>query len=164
MAVFESGMTSLPARRIGAGAGGAFAVGLLLWLALYALGIFPWLGYASLQKSSFGAGPFSVVGEDSTGTEWGLSTMLFLKSQEIVIDYDADIRAGSLWLYVYDVSKTTQGSGVSYYVTKTEAGVWTYRVPASGLYTISIGPSLTQGVGHGYDLSYSVWWGARPAR
>jgi hypothetical protein len=49
-------------------------------------------------------------------------------------------------------------------VTQTEAGVWTYRVPKSGLYTISIGPSLTQGAGHGYDLSYSVWWGARPAR
>jgi hypothetical protein len=113
LAVFESGTTSLPARRIGVGAGGAFAVGLLVWLAVYASGVFPWLGYTSLQKSSFGAGPFSVIGEDSAGTEWGLSTMFFLKGQEIVIDYDADIRAGSLWLYVYDVSKTMQGCQAS---------------------------------------------------
>lgn len=164
MAIFESGMTSLPTRRIGAGAGGAFVVGLLIWLVLYASGLFPWLGYAYLEKSSFGAGPVGVIGEDSAGTEWGLSTMVFVKGQEIVIEYDADIRAGSLWLYVYDVSKAIQGAGASQYIMQTGTGVWTWRVPKTGLYSISIGPSLTQGTGRGHDLSYSVWWGARPAR
>ena len=164
MAVFESGSTSAPARRVGWGAGGVFAAALLLWMALYASGAFPWLGYSWLKRDSFGAGPFSIVGENQVGTDLGLSTLLFFKGQEILVDYDADIRAGSLWLYVYDVTRAGQGGGASHYVTQTGSGVWTYAVPKSGLYKISIGPSVTQGAGSGFDLSYSVWWGARPAR
>ncbi len=164
MAVFESGLTSVPARRIGWGAGGIFVAALLLWAALYASGVFPWLGYSWLKRESFGAGPFSVIGENQAGTSFGLSTLLFLKGQEIVVDYAAEIRAGSLRLYVYDIGKTGQGAGGSHYVTQTGSGVWTYNVPKTGLYTISIGPSVTQGAGRGFDLSYRVWWGARPAR
>ena len=164
MAVFESGSTAVPVRRIGWGAGGVFVSALLLWIVLYASGVFPWLGYSWLKRDSFGAGPFSIVGENRVGTELGLSTLLFFRGQEIVVDYDAEIRAGSLWLYVYDITKAGQGGGASHHVTQTGAGVWTYAVPGSGLYRISIGPSVTQGAGHGYDLSYSVWWGARPAR
>jgi hypothetical protein len=163
MALFELGSTSVPARRIGWGAGGAFVAASLLWFALYASGVFPWLGYSWLKRDSFGAGPFGVIGENQAGTTFGLSTLLFFKGQEIVVDYDAEIRAGSLWFYVYDMTKIGQGGGASHYVTQSGTGVWTYAVPQTGFYKIAIGPSVVQGAGRGYDLSYSVWWGARPA-
>lgn len=164
MAVFESGLASAPARRLGAGAGMLFVAALLLWVALYATGAFPWLGYAWLKQESFGAGPIAVIGEDSAGTSFGLDTFFFVRGQEIVIDYDAKIRTGSLMFYVYDLAKTGQGSGAQRFVTESGAGVWTTRIPRTGLYTISIGPSVARGAGRGYDMSYSVWWGARPAR
>jgi hypothetical protein len=34
-------------------------------------------------------------------------------------------------------------------------------VPATGIYTVLIGPSVARGAGRGYDISYSAWWGAR---
>ena len=163
MAAFESETTSIPVRRIGWGAGGLFGVAVLLWIVLYVSGVFPWLGYAWLTRDSFGTGSFTIVGEDQAGTSFGPTTLLFFKGQEIVIDYDAEIRAGSLWLYVYDITKIGQGGGGSHYVTETGAGVWTYAVPKTGFYKISIGPSVVQGSGRGYDLGYTVWWGARPA-
>jgi hypothetical protein len=41
--------------------------------------------------------------------------------------------------------------------------VWTYAVPRTSVYKISIGPSVVRG-DRGFDLGYRVWWGARPAR
>jgi hypothetical protein len=76
----------------------AFLVG---WAASYASGAWPWLGYASMTRSTFGAGPVTIIGENRRGIDVGLETFFFFKGQEIVIDYDAEIRAGSLWLYVY---------------------------------------------------------------
>ena len=122
---------------------------------------FPWLGYAWLTRQSFGAGPFSVIGEDQAGTNFGISTFFFMSGQEVVIDYDAEIRAGSLFLYVHDLTKAGQGLGGSHFVTESGPGVWTYRIPRTGLYAITIEPSTAKGAGSGFDMSYSAWWGAR---
>ena len=162
MAIFESEFGTKPsARRIGAGAGGLFVAAFLIWGALYASGIVPWLGYAWLTRQSFGAGPLSVIGEDQAGTSFGVSTFFFVSGQEVVIDYDADIRAGSLFLYVHDLTKAGQGLGGSHFVTESGAGVWTYRIPKTGLYAITVEPSTAVGAGSGFDMSYSAWWGAR---
>ena len=162
MAIFESEVgTTSSARRIGAGAGGLFVAAFLIWGVLYALGIVPWLGYAWLTRQSFGAGPLSVIGEDQAGTSFGVSTFFFVSGQEVVIDYDADIRAGSLFLYVHDLTKAGQGLGGSHFVTESGAGVWTYRIPKTGLYAIAVEPSTAVGAGSGFDMSYSAWWGAR---
>src|SRR5512132_1975777 len=75
----------------------AFLVG---WAASYASGAWPWLGYASMTRSTFGAGPVAIVGENARGIDIGLETFFFFKGQEIVIEYDAEIRAGSLWFCV----------------------------------------------------------------
>ena len=162
MAIFESETKATPsARRIGTGAGGLFVAAFLIWGALYASGILPWLGYAWLTRQSFGAGPFSVIGEDQAGTNFGISTFFFMSGQEVVIDYDAEIRAGSLFLYVHDLTKAGQGVGGSHFVTESGAGVWTYRIPRTGLYAITIEPSTAKGAGSGFDMRYSAWWGAR---
>lgn len=164
MAIFETELgTTSSARRMGAGAGGLFLAAAVLWGALYASGVFPWLGYAWLKRDSSGAGPFSVVGEDQIGTSFGLETFFFVRGQEIVIDYDAEIRAGSLFLYVWDWTKAGQGVGASRFITESGAGIWTYRIPRSGLYKITVEPSTAKGAGGGFDMSYRVWWGARPA-
>jgi hypothetical protein len=152
------------ARLIGGGVAGLLIAAFALWAALYFSGALPWLGYAWLARQSFGAGPVRIVGETSAGTSFGLESFVFIEGQEIVVDYDAEIHAGSLWFYVYRPLDAELGAGTSHYVTESGAGVWTYRVPRTGFYTITIEPSTARGNGRGFDLSYSVWWGARPAR
>jgi hypothetical protein len=164
MAAIESGTISIPVRRVGWSGGAAVSAALAFWVGLYGLGTLPWLGYAWLARSSFGAGPVAVIDGDQAGADLGLSTMLFFKGQEVVVDYDASIRAGSLWLYVYEFAKAGQGGGGSHYITESGKGVWTYAVPRTGIYNISIRPSVTRGFGRGFDLTYRAWWGARPAR
>jgi hypothetical protein len=161
MAIIEIESGAGLGKRAGIGAFWVPVAVVLLWVSLYFTGFFPWLGYAWLKQESFGAGPVTVVGEDQAGTSFGPSTFLFLKGQEIVIDYDATIRTGSLWLYVFDLTKAGQGGGGSHYVTQSGSGVWTYRVPRTGLYKITIDASVVRGAGRGYDMNYRVWWGAR---
>jgi hypothetical protein len=161
MAIVDLGSHSIPARRAGIGVLVLFLAGIAVWALAYFSGLFPWLGYAWLKRDSFGAGPIAIVGEDRAGTTLGISHFIFFEGQEIVIDYSATIRAGSLWFYVFDIAKSGQGAGQGHYVTSSGTGIWTYRVPRTGLYTISIGPSVVQGSGRGFDMSYSVRWGAR---
>jgi hypothetical protein len=161
MAVFELSSQSDLRRRASLGAIGVVAALFALWALVYFSGAFPWLGYAWLKRDTFGVGPVTVIGENSAGTTFGVSTFAFFKGQEIVVDYDADIRAGSLRFYVYDMAKSGQGAGLSHYVTETGAGTWTYGVPQTGIYVIVIEPSVVRGAGRGYDMSYRVWWGAR---
>jgi hypothetical protein len=151
-------------RRIGGAIGLAILAALALWVASYALGAFPWLGYAWLARSSFGAGPIGIIGENRAGTSLGISTFLFFKGQEIVIDYDAEVRAGSLWFYVYNPFDGELGDGVAHYVTESGAGEWTVPITRTAIYHITIEGSPTRGKGRGWDLSYTAWWGARPAR
>jgi hypothetical protein len=141
-----------------------FAAAFGLWAAGYLSGAWPWLGHASMSRSSFSIGPVGIAGEDSTGGSTGLQDFLYLKGQEIVIEYDADIRTGSLSFHVFQPFDGVLGDGVMHYVTKSGAGAWTWRVPKTGIYTILIAPSVVRGAGRGYDMSYSAWWGARQAR
>ena len=144
-------------------AGAALFVAIAIWLGAYASGAAPWLGYASVKSSSIGAGPISIIGETGSHATFGLDTFYFFAGQEIVIEYEAEIAAGSLWFHVFRPFDGTLGDGMTHYVTKSGAGTWTARIPESGLYAINIEPSPARGAGRGWDLSYSVWWGARPA-
>lgn len=133
------------------------------WAAAYLSGAFPWLGYASQNSSSFGAGPIGIIGENQAGFEIGPETFLFFEGQEVIIDYDTEITAGSLWLYVYRPFDGVLGGGASHYVTASGKGTWTMPVKVTDFYQVTIKPSPTRGAGRGWDLSYSVAWGARPA-
>jgi hypothetical protein len=150
-------------RRAGVTAGSLLIIvaALAIWAALYLSGACPWLGYAWLQRSSIGVGERAIVGETKAGSSFGAKTFLFLAGQDVVVDYDADIRAGALWLYVYRPFDGVLGDGVAHYVTETGSGIWAVRINETGFYSISIGPTVTQGGGHGWDMNYAVWWGAR---
>lgn len=160
----SGGETTVSGRQIGWTGAMLLAAVLALWAAGYFAGAWPWLGYTWMSRSSFGAGPISVIGEDRAGTSLGLSDFLFLQGQEIVIGYDADITAGSLYFHVFQPYDGVLGDGESHYVTASGSGTWTWRVPKSGIYTVLIQPSVVRGAGRGFDLRYSAWWGARRAR
>jgi hypothetical protein len=133
----------------------------VLYAAAYLTGLAPWLGFAWLKRDSFGAGPLTIVGENRIGTSLGIDTFLFFKGQEILVDYDADIHAGSLWIYVYKPFDGVLGDGTATYVTESGAGQWTLPVTETAIYHVTIEPSPTRGAGRGWDLSYRAWWGAR---
>lgn len=139
-------------------------VALVGWLSAYASGVWPWFGYVSLEKSTFGAGGITIIGEDSQGIDFGLETFPVFAGQEIVIEYEAEIRAGSLWLYVYQPFDGQLGDGNSLYVTKSGKGQWTVPVEKTTIVHVSIDGSPTRGAGRGYDLAYTVKWGARIAQ
>ena len=132
-----------------------------LWFAAYFAGLAPWLGYASQSRSSFGVGPIGIIGENQSGTDMGFDDFLFFAGQEIVIDYDIDVRAGSLWFHVFQPFNGKLGDGATHYVTESSAGTWTMPVREMAIYHITIEGSPTRGPGRGWDLDYKVWWGAR---
>lgn len=138
-----------------------FAALLAGWATAYSTGTLPWLGYASMTRSSFGAGGITIVGENSSGLDVGLNDFVFFEGQEVFIEYDAAITAGSLWFYVYRPFDGKLGDGTSFYVTESGKGTWTVPVQTTGIYHITIEPSPTKGAGRGWDLTYDVAWGAR---
>jgi len=163
MVLFGDTDSTASGRKIGWTGATLLAAATGLWAAVYFSGVWPWLGYAAMSRSSFGAGPVGILGEDSAGGSYGLTDFLYLKGQEIVIEYDAEIQAGSLSFHVFQPFDDVLGDGVMYYVTESGAGTWTWRVPETGIYSVLIAPSVTHGAGRGYDMSYTAWWGARQA-
>lgn len=148
------------AMRVGLG----FVAALMSWLGLYALGLFPWLGYAAMDRSSVGIGPnHFIIGEDKTGGafSFGPQSFVFVQGQTIVVSYDADIRRGCLWMQVWHMLDHTKDAHVSQCVTASGRGEWTVPVKETGLYRIFIDSSPIKGNRPGWDMTYSVWWGAR---
>jgi len=117
-----------------------------------------------MDRSSFGAGNITIIGENRMGSEWGFDDFVFFDGQEVVIEYDAEIHAGSLWFHVFQPFDGEFGDGVTHYVTETGKGTWTTPITKTGYYHVSIEPTVVRGKGVGWDLSYSVKWGARPGR
>jgi hypothetical protein len=73
-------------------------------------------------------------------------TRVVRRLKDLVSDLDADIRAGSLFLYVHDLTKAGQAPGVSHYVIKSGSGLWTYPIPRAGLYAITVDSHQRGGV------------------
>ena len=135
---------------------------LILWAVTYAAGIVPWLGYSRLSRSSVDVGPgHFIIGEDRAGTTFGISTFAFVNGQTIVFSYDADIRRGCLGMHVWPLFNRAPGDHVSRCVTASGKGEWTVPVAKTGVHVISVDSSLIKGPGPGWDMDYSVWWGAR---
>ncbi len=139
-----------------------FVVLAVAWLAAYASGAYPWLGHASWTRRSTSLGGLTIAGEERMGWETGLDEFLYVRGQEIVIAYDADIRTGSLWFHVFRPFDGLLADGATHYVTKSGSGEWTMPVEETGLYHVTIEPTVVRGAGKGWDLSYSASWGARP--
>jgi len=151
-------------RRASLLAGVAVIAGLVLWVVLYATGIWPWFGYESWTRSSIAVGPgHFIIGEDRAGgsTGFGLGTFVFFKGQTIVVSYDVTIRRGCLWMHVWHLWDHGPNKSVTQCVATSGQGEWTVPVGATGFYAIIIDPSVIKGPGPGYDMDYTVWWGAR---
>jgi hypothetical protein len=134
------------------------------WLGSYFSGAWPWLGWASLTRSSFGAGNITIVGESRRGIDLGFDDFVFFEGQEVVVEYDVEVRAGSLWFHVFQPWNGVLGDGRSHYVSASGKGTWTMPVTDTGYYHVTIEGSPTRGPGRGWDLTYEVWWGARRAQ
>ncbi len=146
------------ARVIGVGVTAA----LILWAAAYAAGVFPWIGYAWLSRSSIDVGPgHFIIGEDRAGSAFGFSNFVFFKGQTIVVSYDAEIRRGCLAMHVWPLFNRTPGDHVSQCVTTRGKKEWTVPVTTTGVYVISVNSSLIKGTGPGWDMDYTAWWGAK---
>jgi hypothetical protein len=137
---------------------GSFLAG---WLAIYGSGLWPWLGFVNMTRSSFGAGNLTIVGENRRGVDIGLDDFLFFEGQEVVIEYDAEVRKGSLWFHVFRMWDGELGEGSTHYVSESGKGTWTAPIAKTGLYHVAIEGSPTRGECCGWDLSYHATWGAR---
>ena len=72
------------------------------------------------------------------------------------------MRSGALWLTVRPsgFGDEVWRDALSRHVTSDDRGHLTYRVPKTGVYEIGIDPTTAAGRGSGYDLTYTVTWGA----
>lgn len=133
------------------------------WSVAYATGVYPWLGQATLTRRSTALGRIAIAGEERRGWETGLDDFVFFRGQEVIVEYDVEIRSGSLWFHVFRPFDGVLGDGVGHYVTESGKGRWTMPVEETGYYHVTVEPSPLHGPGIGWDLSYAVRWGARPS-
>jgi hypothetical protein len=146
------------------GAGGAWAVAAILGLAVlwgfaYGAGLVPWLGYEQRTVRNIAIGPLTHAGQSSAGFDIGLKTFLFLEGQEVFVDYDLEVRRGSLVVRVFD--ETRFEHILHTHIAESGTGRVAVRIPRTGLYEVTLEPSTIQGPGKGYDLTYDATWGAR---
>jgi len=141
--------------------GAVLLAGLLLaWLAGYVTGVFPWLGSEWATTRSTSAGNITIAGEERVRGSFGFSEFFFLEGQEVFIDYEVEVRAGSLFLHVFRSLTVGEGSA-THYVAESGRGRFRTTIPRTGFYVISASPSVVRGPGVGWDLTYDVAWGAK---
>ncbi len=133
-------------------------IGLLLTGAAYAAGFINTLGYESRHAtfSGFASGTRS-------GTSVGLKHMLFFEGQTFYAAYDAEVRQGSLRIGILETFGPI-GDKPHFVesVTGNSRGEVVYRIPKTSVYSIYFEGSVLGGdTGRGYDVSYTVRWGAR---
>jgi hypothetical protein len=136
----------------------AMVAALACWVAAFATGLFPWLGYASRSGRSISIGPFPVGEANPGGLRFGLSNFLFVAGQTIVLSYDAKIADGCLSMHVWRVFSPSKPADFNQCVTASGKGEWTVPVSATGIYHIFVTPRPIKGR---WDMSFSVWWGAK---
>ncbi len=140
-------------------AGGGVALVVVLWALAYLSGLAPWLGYVDkTHRDASGVG-LSVAAGTVSGAGFGPTTFAFLEGQQVFVDYDIAIRRGAVLVNVLEYA------GMEHVLWQTVStsgpGTATVRIPRTGLYKISIEPTVVGGVGRGYDLDISASWGAR---
>lgn len=137
---------------------GAIVVLLALWVAAYMGGLAPWLGFEQRTVQSVGVGPVAHVGGLGGGLGIGLDSFVFLEGQELFVDYDVEIRSGSLGVRLLDWGSFEHVWRTR--IAESATGRVSFRIPRTGLYELTIEPSPLGGRGEGYDLTYGVTWGA----
>jgi len=99
----------------------------------------------------------------SSGGGFGLKFMLFFEGQTFHADYEAKIREGALRIGILETFGPI-GAKPHFVesVAESGAGRVTFRIPRTGLYSIYFNGSVLGKARRagGYDVSYSVRWGA----
>lgn len=145
-------------RRVGGPAAAVVVVALVCVGVAYFAGLIQTLGYEQrhVTFSGFASGT-------SAGGGLGLKDMLFFEGQTVFVDYEVEIREGSLRIGVLDTFGPI-GDKPHFVesIAKSGSGEVAYAIPKTGIYSIYFdGSVLGNGQGRGYDLSYSVTWGVR---
>ena len=126
----------------------------LIWVSAYALGLAPWLGFASQTETFVGQR------EAPSGVSVGPRTFAFVRGQRIFVSYDltrAD--AGALKVRVIRRGDLTPDPRATLTLDRSETGRHEYVVPASGLYTVSLRCAPDD---QGCDIAYRASWGGLP--
>ncbi|WP_447970426.1 hypothetical protein [Nitrospira sp. M1] len=126
------------------------------------------LGYQAGMLETLGYESKSIKGSGFTSTQSGMSlgvkTMYFLKGQTVFVDYDANVKAGSLWIKFYNVTSMLDADAWDRHkVESTGKGTASFAVEKSGWYRLAWdGTVLGQSpAGSGYDIDYTLTWGMR---
>ncbi len=130
------------------------AVALAVLGAAYSVGLITTLGYEkkTVTFSGYGTGTKS-------GGGVGLKHMVFFEGQRFFADYEATVRDGSLRIGILETFGPIGNK--PHFVQGIELsgrGEVTYRIPKTSVYSVYFEGSPS---GRGYDLSYTVRWGAR---
>lgn len=148
---------SLSGKQTGAVAGFALAA-LLIVVAGYFSGLIQTLGYESRTVAYHG-----LASSSKAGGGFGLKRMVFFKGQTFFATYDVEVREGSFRIGILDTFGPI-GNKPHFVesLTANTNGEVTYQIPKTGIYSIYFEGSVLGGnKGDGYDVSYSVRWGAR---
>ena len=126
--------------------------------AAYAAGLISTLGYENRHVTFSG-----YASGTKSGGGFGLKHTLFFEGQTFFARYDVKVREGSLRI---GILKTFGPIGNKPHfvesITTSGSGEVSYQIPETGVYSIYFdGSVLGNSQGKGYDVAYSVRWGAR---
>lgn len=123
----------------------------------YQVGLLHWLGSEDFHQVGY---HFS---SSSRGASVGLDTFYLSQGSHVRLDYDIDVQAGSLGVYVYQLfAPAHERQTVLARLEESSSGTLDFEAPESGLYSLSFSPSPLGGPSGGdrlYDVDYQINWG-----
>ena len=124
----------------------------------YFAGLIQTLGYEQRHVTYSG-----LASGTKSGGGFGLKHMLLFEGQTVFADYDAEVREGSLRIGILETfGPIGKKPHFVESVTESGSGQVAFDIPKTGIYSVYFeGSVLGNGQGAGYDVSYSVHWGAR---
>ena len=127
----------------------------------YYAGFIQTLGYESRHVTFSG-----LASGTKSGGGFGLKYMLFFEGQTFFARYTTEINKGSLRIGILETfGKIGSKPHFVKSITESGSGEVTFRIPKTSIYSIFInGSVLGQNKGPGYDVAYSVRWGARSSK
>ena len=104
------------------------------------------------------------VSTKGQGYGLGLKYFYLREGQVAFIDYDAEVRRGSLRLGLMRISAPIgKGPHLVHQISQSGSGSVEFTVSESGLYKFYFRGSVLGGEGAVYDVTYEVLWGLRGA-